>query len=277
MRVRQSFLSKFMICPLQAKFASIEKIQERQNGKASFGTVIHYVLEQFNNGTNVETCLEMFKTYWDEPERLGVKPDYWPKYTSYGSLREKGLEMIVAYADKVKWEKRTILANEHSFCVPFGDHELQGTIDYLELKKMGNGKLTLRIVDLKTSAKAPTLVQLRQNVQFSVYIYATMQEEFWLGSQEYPGVLDGERWWKELQDVPRRGVWYHLMTNKEIDAGPRDDGDFTRLYRAVNEIEKSIERDVYVPNLSGDTCVWCAFTEPCGVTIPSGERDEDSF
>lgn len=258
MILRQSTLKIWMLCPLQAKFRTIERLPSRQNAKASFGSIIHYCLEAYNQGTEIDTCIQIFKDFWAEPDRLGVKPDYWPKYTSYGSLREKGIEILQLYHDKNKWENRQVLASEHSFLVPFGDHQLQGSVDHVEVKKAGNGRRTLRIVDFKTTSKAPTIVQLRLDQQFTVYIYASLQKEFWVGNgAEYPGIVDGERLYEELQDVPRRGVWYHLMTNKELNAGPRDDGDFMRLYRSACEIQKAVERDVYVPSISGESCTWC--------------------
>lgn len=219
----------------------------------------------------------MFKEFWDEPERLGVKPDYWPRYTTFGSLREKGVEILQSYHDKNKWENRTVIASELRFLVPFGEHQLQGEVDHIELKKAGNGRKTLRIVDFKTNSKAPSAFTLRFDIQFTTYIFASLAREFWVGNgADYPGVPDGERWYEELKNVPRRGVWSHLMTMKDIDAGPRDDGDFMRLYRVAKEIEKAVEHDVYVPSISADACLWCDYTEKCGITIPT-ERDEEGL
>lgn len=275
MRLRQSTLNTWMTCPLQAKFKHFEKQPGRQNAKASFGTVIHHCLEQYNNGVSVDEAIRQFKFYWTHPEQLGCAPDYWPKYTTYGSLMEKGIDSLVQYDKKNRWETRQILATEHRFLVPFGDHELEGTVDHVELKKAGNGRKTLRVVDFKTNARQPNFVGLRFNIQFTVYIYATLQEEFWVGNgPDFPPILDGAKHFERLQKIPRRGVWYHVLTNKEIDAGDRDDGDFMRLYRLASEIEKAVEADVYVPTISGDSCVYCDYTANCGITIPEIGPDE---
>lgn len=250
----------------------IERMPARTNGKASFGTVIHYCLQQYNQGTNLEEAVALFKDLWANPDKLGVAPDYWPKFTTYGSLREKGVDILRGYDEKVKWENRQIIVSEHRFLVPMGDHELEGTVDHVEIKKAGNGHRTLRIVDFKTNSRQPTLVELRLDLQFTTYMFAAMQPEFWLGNgPDYPGIPGGEDLFEVARKLPMRGVWSHLWTNKEINAGERDDGDFMRLYRLITEIEKAIAADVYVPKI-GEACVWCDYTHHCNIEIP--DRDE---
>jgi hypothetical protein len=273
MRIRQSTLKTWMECPLQAKFKMFERLPSRQNAKASFGTIIHHCIERYNQGAPIEEVIKEFRYRWTNPETMDVAPDYWPKYTTFGSLMEKGVEILSLYHEKVQWEHRTVLASEHRFLVPFGVHELEGTVDHIELKKAGNGRKTLRIVDFKTNSKQPTLPALRFNIQFTTYIYASLQPEFWMGNgPDFPAMLDGEKWYERLQKTARQGVWYHLMTNKEINAGDRDDGDFMRLYRLCHEIEKAVEADVYVPNISGDSCVYCDYTANCNITIPNQQE-----
>jgi hypothetical protein len=272
MRLRQSTLKVWKSCALQAKFQTIERLPGRQSGKASFGTIIHHCLEQYNNGLEIDSAVDLFKDLWKHPEKLGVEPEYWPKYTTYGGLREKGVEILRDYDEKVRWENRQILASEHRFLVPMGDHELEGTVDHVEIKKAGNGHRTLRIVDFKTSGKQPNRVDLRLDIQFTVYMFAAMQPEFWIGNGPgYPGLPGGEDTFEVIRKLPMRGVWYHLWTGKELDAGERDDGDFMRLYRFITEIEKSVSADVYVPNI-GESCVWCPYTANCNIEIP--DRDE---
>lgn len=275
MRLSATALKRWMNCPLQEHFYRTLDRPRRQNGKASFGTIIHHCLDEMGKGVDVEVAVELFKELWNDPDRLGVKPDYWPKYTSYGSLREKGIDILRLYDEKAKWDKPLILASEFEFLVPFGDHELHGFVDRLQLKKAGNGRRTLQIVDFKTNARQPTQVDLRLDQQFTVYVYASLQPEFWMGNgPEFPGITNGKQLMEQLEDVPRRGVWYHLMTNKEIDAGPRDDGDFMRLYRVAEQIARATEAKVFVPKI-GDACIWCDYTAECGITIPDRDALEE--
>jgi RecB family exonuclease len=273
MRVRQSQLKVWTACSLQAHLNEIHpETAQLINSKTVFGTVIHYCLEQYHKGMPIDDVVQLFKEVWNDPERITVKPDVWAKFTSYGTLREKGIDILRGYHQKNRWEDRTILASEHRFLVPFGEHELEGTVDFLEVKKDGRGRQTLLICDLKTASKAPTQVELRLNIQFSVYAFATTQPEFWLGNgPEFPGIPDGARLFETLKKAPRRGLWFHLMTGRELDAGERTDDDYMRLYRLVGEIDRAQQAQVFVPHI-GEACTFCPHTAHCNVTIPN--RDE---
>lgn len=258
-----------MTCPLQAQFQYVERLPQPQNAKATFGSVVHKALETYNRNGDVNHAIEVFKMYWKEPDLLGLQPDYWPKYTSYGSLKEKGVEIIKDFADRNRWESRKILATEYGFLVSFGEFELTGYIDFLELKKMGNGKRVLRIVDLKTTSRQPSKPELRLDIQFTAYDFATRQPEFWVGNgPDFPGLPNGTQLHADLLRAPRRSIWYHLMTMKELDAGDRDDDDFMRLYRLCKSIEQAEHHDVFVPKI-GEHCLFCPYTDPCGMDIPS--------
>ncbi len=272
MLIRQSELRVWTSCPLQAHLNQIHPVEQPTHAKTTFGVVVHHCLDQYHKGVDIEECVTLFKSYWHDPERITVKPQVWSKGMTYGGLRERGIEILRSYHARNKWEDRQILASEHRFRVPFGDHELTGTVDFLEIKRDGRGRKTLRISDLKTSSKAPTLQELKLNLQFTVYIYASLQPEFWIGNgPNFPGIADGAAWFEELRTVDRRGVWFHLMNGREIDAGERDDDDFMRLYRLINEIERAQEAQVFVPHI-GDACTFCPHTQHCNVTIP--KRDE---
>ena len=271
MKFSASLLKTWMACPLQAKFKAEDESPQLNNAKAVFGTIVHMCLEDFNNGVPLDACLIRFKQLWHEPEIIGQPIDYWPKFTTYGGLRTKGIDILQTYADRHKWESRTVIATEHKFCVPFGEHQLSGIVDLVEQKKSGAGKKQIRIVDYKTSSRQPTLAQLRMDIQFTIYVYASEQREFWTGlpdDDRYNGIPDGENLFQAYSKLPRRAIWYHLWGSKEIDAGDRDDTDMMRLYRCLTEVEKAVKSDVYVPNISGDSCTFCDYTEQCGIVVP---------
>ena len=270
MQFNASQMRVWMTCALQAKFQYEDQLPRLQNAKASFGTCIHKALEQYNNDGNVQVAINSFKEWWAHPELLGVKPDVWPKYTTYNGLRERGIEILTEYHEKLKWDGRTVIATEHPFKVPFGDHELSGVVDLLELRRAGNGHLTLRVVDYKTNTKQPSFVMLRFDIQFTAYMYATEQPEFWTGhpGTKYVGIPDGENLYERLKKTKRKAIWYHLWTNKEIDAGERDDGDYERLYRLADEIDKAKEASLYIPTINADNCLYCPYTDQCRFVLP---------
>lgn len=163
-----STLKTWMACPLQARFKEIERRPWKQNAKASFGVCIHEALEGYNIHGDVERAIDRFKETWHDPDILDVAPETWPKYTDYGKLRAKGIDILKLYDEKNKWENRRIIGQEHRFCVPIGDHQISGIVDLVESKKSGRGARSLRIVEYKTNSKAPTNMQLRMDIQFCV-------------------------------------------------------------------------------------------------------------
>lgn len=280
MRFSASRCKKWMACPLQAHFHYDLNLPTKQNAKATFGTCIHHALELYNKTGSLDAAIEDFKTYWHSPEKLGVAPDTWPKMTSYAGLRERGIEILKTFHDNCKWDGREVIATEHPFLVPFGRHELTGYVDLLEIRTSGRGKNLLRIVDYKTNSKQPYLAELHLDLQFTVYCYASLQPEFWMGNgPQFPAIPNGEFRYEMLKDMKRRPIWFHLWGPKELDAGDRDEADFMRLYRLVNEIEKADAAGIHIPRI-GEACGLCDYNEPCGTPIPKREEiaeDQDSW
>lgn len=266
MRISFSVLSVWMSCPLQAKRKFIERLPEKPlNAKTYFGSAVHHSFEVYHKSNfNVELAVSAFKKAWSDPETLGVDPTTmtWAKYYSFGSLMEKGIAAIREYDEKSKWDsKRIVLSAESKFEVPIGPHTLSGIVDVLQLRRDSKGRENLSIIDLKTGA-VPTVASLELNVQFTAYHYASYQPEFW---DSIPG---GRLWFKELENVPRTAIWYDVMNARERLVGPRSQADYERMYGAICEIANAIEKEVFVPNISGSSCSWCSYTKECGITIP---------
>lgn len=150
MRFSSSMLSKFMTCGLQAKFSYVDKLRGPQSASATFGTCVHEALELYNDPKSptrgdVEAAVDRFIYTWDHPEELGVAPDIWNKRTSYGQLKQTGIQCIRDYDAVVAWSDREVLAVEHRFYVPFGKHHLSGMVDVVEINADG----IIENVDLK--------------------------------------------------------------------------------------------------------------------------------
>jgi len=268
-------MNTWMECPRKAAFRYVEGLPEPQNAAASFGTVVHHALQKYNDTMDLDRALEDFRSNWENPERLGVAPDIWPRYTDSRTYLERGIKALEGYHDQVRWANRTVLATEHPFLVPFGRHELTGFVDLLQISGAKKGT-ALEIVDYKTSSRVPFVGNLRQNVQMTVYDYASRQDEFWLGNgPEFPPMVNGAHWLEFTRDLKRVNTWYALTQQRAVDAGERNLADFMRLYRVADEIERALEHQVFVPNISGDSCGFCPYTLPCGLAIPPSEVEDD--
>lgn len=276
MLVSASQLKTWSECPLRGKFHYQDKLPQQQNGAASYGTIMHYVIEQIDRGLSYEEAKLLFERLWKEPERLGVKPDYWPYRTSYESYRMKGLQTIDGYREMNAWGKPTFIAHEYPFLVDIGDHQIRGIIDRLEIRTTGKSDV-LCVTDLKTAAKRPTKFDLRTDIQFSIYAYASLQKEFWTGhpgSPTYLGFADGEDLWEYFRDVRRVGVYLMLGPScAELDVGDRGDMDFQQLYRLISEVERAVEQQVFIPRIGADTCGNCDYFDQCAIDIPKPRLD----
>lgn len=281
MRLSASRLNTWMTCPMQARFQYIDRLPTKQNSAASFGNCVHAALEHFCEHHDLDAALKLYEYYWTNPDVLGVEPDIWIKGTSFGQYMEKGKDSIRMYAESKKWIKREFLASEHSFLVPFGEYELTGKVDLLEFSTDKNGYDSVKITDFKTNKKAPFVGNLRLNIQFTIYDYASRQPEFWYGVPQvakdgtpdlttYPAITlkdtlfdTPDDAWDRAQKCTRDPSWFGLMQAKEWSCGERNDSDYARLYRVAKEVEKAIDNDIFVPNISGDSCTFCSFVDPC--------------
>lgn len=262
-------LKEWQECALKAKFSQIDLLPRRTRSKTLFGTVVHSALEHYNRTGDVDGALRIFSEDWAD-----IEPDIWDRTNTHEGLRQRGIQIIKDFHAQQRWQPRKVIAVEHRFLVPFGDHELEGTVDLLEVKKNHRGKEILRVVDNKTSSRKPTFAELYLNIQGTVYTWASQQREFWVGNGDgFPPVPNGEWWFEMLQQVPRRFIWYHLWTSTEIDGGERNQTDYDRLYRQCNEIQKAIENEVFIPTISHSTCGFCDYAEgPCPVRVPKKEE-----
>lgn len=271
MRFSASRIKSHMGCSLQAKYRYVDKLPTRQNAKASFGTVIHAALElYYNSRGDIDQAIAFFKTNWAHPERLGVEPDYWPKFTSFGSLMGKGIEALQQVHERHVWNNVTVIGTEIPFLVPFGRHELTGYIDLLSMEKSGTGHEEMILTDHKTNSRNPSTATLALDPQFTVYCYATHQREFWVGGldPEFPGIPNGDWLWSTIGELAdRRCRWHGVLTARMIDAGPRTTVDFQRLYRVCDEIERAQQLGVAVPTI-GESCLYCDYQSECSLEIP---------
>ena len=275
MKVSASLIKTWMKCSLQGKYKYIDKLPDKSNAAASFGSAVHMALELYNNTNDLDKTLRAFLEIWDEPEEFGLAIDTWPPRTSFGGYRERGVDFISKYHEENKWVKKEILATEHRFCVPLGDHLLSGIVDILEVP---DNSTTLKVVDFKSGYR-PNSQNLNHDVQFTSYLYAPTQKEFWCGHpsdpEKYKGFENGEERYEKFQTHDVVGIWYDLRNSKEYNVGPRTQGDYDKLSMCVNEIARAVEFEVFVPNISGDSCFLCSYRDHCPLFSTTDKKSED--
>ena len=260
MKFSASMMKTFHKCSLQAKFNYIDKIPQQTGSAAWFGSIIHSALELMGNGGTLEDALKQFNYDINASE-----PDYWNRRSSYTQYKDQGQNMLTDFAYKDRWTENNIIASEHKFMIDIGDHQLRGIVDALSFPKDVS---SLDIIDWKTGSR-PTNDNLRLDVQFTAYEYASYQKEFWCGypgnEDKYPGMINGEELWERFKDIPRKTIWYDLKKNQDVIIPPHNDLDYGRLYRSMEQISRAVDLEVFVPNISGDSCSWCSYQEICPV------------
>lgn len=272
MKFSPSMIQTWMKCGLQAKYKYVDKLEEKgTNAAAEYGTAIHASLEHFNITGKEDEALEMFNTYW---EQVIVDPEVrLPARTTFASYRDKGFKMLNGYFEARKWADDIVIGQEVRFHVPFGRHTISGIVDKVSVIP---GE-TLKVTDYKTGYR-PNATNLGQNIQFTSYLYAAQQKEFWVGeegSDKYVGFPNGEQLFEEYSKLNFEGVWLDLRNGKEYNVGPRGTADYVRLHRCLDQIELAMEKQVFVPDISGDTCTFCAFQDRCPSYLDEDQQGTD--
>lgn len=269
MKVSPSMLKTFGDCALQGKYKYVDRLPDDQTGSsAHWGTSLHHAAEMFIKGSlDKDAAVREFTEYYDS-----VTPDYWNRRTSYTNQKDTGKRVIEDYVDNYNWERRTPIAAEHRFMVDIGEHQISGIVDLIDV---WDDPIELIITDLKSGARPKGgAIGMQLNVQFTSYIYASLKKEFWTGypgqEDKYPGMPNGEALFEAFQDVPRKGIWYDLKKNQEVDVGPRGEQDFGRLYRIIEQIDRAIEYEVFVPSVNADWCEYCFVKDTLCPVIPEG-------
>lgn len=260
MIVRQSGLKQFGNCAQQYFLSEVLGIGKELSGSLTvMGTVWHYAVEVYEEYDNdLDLAKRTFAWYWEHPEELGERVDFYHRSTTWQGLLERGLKMLDEYHELLPFQG-ALVGTEIRFEVPIGDHTLQGTIDKLWIRE---GQKRLEVVDIKTGAHVPE--KLRYNIQFTAYCYATMRPEFWAN---VTGFEDG---YTRFANYQRGGWWYHARNNKMWNAGDREALDYQRLYLAVTEMDKAVQADIYPLDIKGENCGYCPFVnDVCGSGIPN--------
>lgn len=287
---------------MQYRFERIDKLKGEGLSATLFGTVVHHAVHAFERkvtelrgqGVDVYEAMEQavtvgqdtFDRYW-HPARIGELTDgqqvtVWIGYgqwrDSYGSLRQRGLDAIVKYAEVWRADKHELLSLEHPFEVP-----VQGSVDPMTgaLNTISGfvDRLTLRydkrrpVLDTDDWKTGRRHYGLRHHIGLTVYCYASTQVEFW---QPFEALgADPKEMFERFEGIPRRAYWYDLKQFERFNAGYRSERDYARLAFAVTEMVRSVQAGIFPLRMSGEHCPRCAHNNYCpspNVGLPSDEE-----
>ena len=248
-------IDQYLRCPLKYKFTYVERLKpEFVPAALAFGSGIHgaaaFLFSGVAAGTppTLEEVQGYFESYWAlETEH---KPIRFGDRDTKASLLDLARRMLeVLYREREPGTE--IVGVEQPFDVPLIDldtgevldRELVGTLDLIERDAAGR----IAVVDLKTSSRKYTDLQVEASLQLSVYSYATAMN----------GLADQE-------DVRLR---FDVLTKTKQPElcrywTQRDRAANLRLFRLVAEVLRAIEAEVFHPNV-GWHCKDCPFQSRC--------------
>ncbi len=264
MRASPSRIKTFGDCANQYKYKYILELEgDSFNALTVVGSVFHYAVEVYEQyDHDIDLAVKTLRYYWNHLDELDLRIDSYPKRTSHQGLEDHAVERLERYHQLTPWKGGELVGTEITFEVPLGPHVLRGIIDKVFARPEAN---EIQVIDFKTGYKVPQ--KLRHNIQFTSYMYATSRPEFW---GQVPGY---EQSYERFINYKRIGQWYHARNNKMFNAGYRDDSDYRRLLLAVDQMEASIENDIYPLTIEGEVCGWCPWVEICGTEVESPNTD----
>ena len=248
-------IDQYLRCPLKYRFTYLDRLEpDFVPAALAFGSGIHGAAAFFFRGVgqgerpSVADVQGYFEAVWKlesehRPLRFGEKE-------TRESLLDLATRMLAVLYEQ--FDPRTeVVAVEQPFAVPLIDQEtgevlerdLVGTLDLLER----DAERRLVVVDLKTSARRYTDLQVEASLQLSIYNYAT-------------GLLG----YADPDDVRLR---FDVLTKTRVPElhrywTTRDRAANVRLFRLAAEVLRAIEAGVFHPN-PGWQCKECPFKSKC--------------
>jgi putative RecB family exonuclease len=248
-------LDQYLRCPLKYKLTYIDRFPpDFVPAALAFGSGIHGAAAFFLRGAqqgkppSLDDVQAYFGGYWaletqHKPIRFGEKD-------TKESLLDLATRMLAVFVKEQRSEAE-VVGVEQPFDVPLIDQEtgevldraLVGTLDLVE--READGRLV--VVDLKTSARKYTDLQVEASLQLSVYSYATAMN----------GLADQEdlRLRFDVLTKTKQPEFHRYWTQRDRAAN-------VRLFHLAAEILHAIEQGVFVPN-PGWQCKECQYKARC--------------
>jgi len=232
-RLSYSAISTYRGCPLQYKFIYIDKLKRLPKPYFSFGSSLHKAAEYFYSGmfTTPPTLDELLRYYRENWESEGYKSKRDEK-----KHFELGIKILKEFYKINSKDYKIPIATEYKFNIDLNGIVLTGIIDRVD--KLPSGKL--EIIDYKSGKRLPSIEELNNNLQLSIYHIAA--EKIW-------GIL------------PEKLTIYDLRRNIALSTKRNPDQikeAMEKIFNVLNDIEKRKFEAKESP-----LCSFCDFQQFC--------------
>lgn len=244
MRLSYSSFDSYKNCPLKYKYREIDKLKEPKSREASFGTLLHSVLEYVHNPgfsqPTLEQALDFFATKFND-----IAPLFTEEIDERTAFTQ-GVEIIQRYYKTNDPASITIVGLETRFALELKDPETQevhiisGIIDRIDKTDTG-----YEIIDYKTGRKMPSQKNVDENMQLSVYTRAFLDR--------YP---------KERERLSTLTVSLYFLRHNVKLSSVRTEEELREVDAKFLEVIHDIEAQKFDPRVS-PLCEWCGFQKIC--------------
>lgn len=249
-----SQLTTYLQCPLQYYFQYELGLAWKSTPSAvAFGSSIHNAVEYLHrysmDGSSV-TLDEVTRAFnLDWAANIEQNKIRWRRAEEPAELLTKGQQLMELYYDQFKDTKPT--AVELEFRLPLLDpatglfieaRDVVGKIDVITNGGDGNS-----IVEVKTSGRSPSQMEVDHNLQLTLYSWA----------------------FRMLYGVPEQKILVVALVKTktpkiEVVETHRAESDYTKLISLIEQVIKCIDQKVYYPNpVGGYGCGGCQYRSEC--------------
>ncbi len=242
--ISASRLNCFHTCRLQFFFRYVQGIQHRKSASLHIGTVVHSLLQSWNQARwrktelTTERLQAQFEKEWLE------EPINW-EGEDEPALKAQAWDLFRAYLEKtpIKPDER-VEAIEVWVEADLSKRGLTTLIGYIDLVREGG-----IVVDYKTAAKTP-------GEEKAVHLHEIQMASYGVLYREATGQKEG-------------GIeLHHLIKLKKpkivITAlGIMTEGQQSRLFRVIESYLEGVQREDWVPSPSIMSCACCEYFNQC--------------
>lgn len=269
-RLRQSSIKDFMLCPKLFQYRHIEGLEAKtRSAKMLNGSALHMLMYDLHNGDwdmDVESAYPKAFAYYEyESDESNIPVRYQKgREEDLKAFTATAVEIVDGYRRRPKNKLSTMLFQEVQFRVKIRSELYEGTID--GLRQLPDGKIEL--FDFKSNAIRPNVHAVAADIQLNLYTYAARFGEFKVGDEwikphilaDYSSIyyLPAHKIRKRNSPLGEKGseMGYPLIrTSKSIE-------DLRAFRKEVSNILKSMLKPWYFKNNS-HACMFCQYTDLC--------------
>lgn len=239
-------IQDYIECPVIYHLKYKAKAKIDQSIKAQFGEQMHKAIASFYynimNGQIVTP--EYMKNKWNQlwakdltiQEIIGRD-----QKDRHRQLQLIGLKMLVNFLETVSSNPGIPICVDEEFRLPVGKHILKGNWELIRETKGKKKKTIVEIVDFKTHHdNSPSWYMAHMDISITAQVYA----------------------FRQLFDAKEDRVIYHFLKNSGEYYATRENVDFIKFSKIINNVATCLENDIIYPRVT-ESCKSCIYQQAC--------------